>query len=353
MKKFLIKISYTVLPLWLLLVGLAAYLSVTGDRSGDLMRLGLIDSGPEYTDSILASDNILPEVCYSGISRDSTLRVDSIDVLVIGDSFTHGGGVGKQGTYVNYLAHDSGRRVAVFSPQDPRLSSPMQIAYDVLKSGLVDSTHVRNLVVQEVERYIVSRHYGFSTDHEADFSEPESQPVADASEAPQLAPAAESGPLLRVKDYIFYRFFDANPIYKAKLSQPVFGGTEPDMLYFYNDDVKMGIDLNEEERHRLVDCYRRLIDMAREKGVNLILLVACDKYDLYQDWIVDNPYPHKTLNEDIAQWMAPDTGSFIFAKQVLHPLIGQGVKDVYLFNDTHWSPASSRVIAAEVINRLK
>lgn len=349
MKKFLTKISYTVLPLWLLFVGLAVYLSITGDKSGDLMRLGLIDSPPEYTDSILACENILPEVYYSGISKDSTLRADTIDVLVIGDSFTHGGGVGKQGTYVNYLAHDSGRQVAVFSPRDPRLSSPMQVAYDVLKSGLVDSSHVRNLVVQEVERYIVSRHYGFSTDHEVDFSEPDAVVVA----AEEPAAKQETSPLLRVKDYLFYRFFGANPIYKVKLSQPVFGGTEPDVLYFYNDDVKMGIGLNDEERNRLVSCYRQLIEMAREKGVNLVLLVACDKYDLYQDWIVDNPYPPKTLNEDIAQWMAPDTANFIFAKQVLHPLIEQGVKDVYLFNDTHWSPASSRVIAAEVINKLK
>ena len=62
----------------------------------------------------------------------------------------------------------------------PRLSSPMQVAYDVLKSGLVDSSHVRNLVVQEVERYIVSRHYGFSTDHEVDFSEPDAVVVAAA-----------------------------------------------------------------------------------------------------------------------------------------------------------------------------
>ena len=33
--------------------------------------------------------------------------------------------------------------------------------------------------------------------------------------------------------------------------------------------------------------------------------------------------------------------------------IVQGVKDVYLFNDTHWSPASSRLIAAEIIPKLK
>jgi hypothetical protein len=51
--------------------------------------------------------------------------------------------------------------------------------------------------------------------------------------------------------------------------------------------------------------------------------------------------------------MAADTSCFVFSKQVLHPLVKQGIKDVYLFNDTHWSPSSSRIIAQEIINKLK
>ena len=348
MKKFLINISYTLLPLWLLLVGLAAYLWMTDDNSGDLMRLGLIDSGPEYTDSILSTDVILPEVYYTIINDDSLLRKGSCDVLVVGDSFSHGGGIGKQGDYVNYLAHDSGLRVAVFTPGNPTLSSPVQVAYDVLKLGLVDSTNVKHLVVQEVERYIVGRHCEFTTGHDASaLRAPEADEV---QAAPQTQ---EASPLLRVKDFIFYHLFGANPIYTVNLSQNAFGGKEPDRLYFYNDDVNLGFDVSEVQRDEIVKTYRQLIALARERGVNLVLLVACDKYDLYQDFIVDNPYPHKTLNEDIARWMAPEMDRFVIAKQVLHPLVEQGVKDVYLFNDTHWSPASSRIIAREIISKLK
>lgn len=125
------------------------------------------------------------------------------------------------------------------------------------------------------------------------------------------------------------------------------------MLYFYNDDVKMGLDVTEKQRESIVNNYNELISMARDKGVNLVIVVACDKYDMYQDFIIDNPYPAKTLNEDLEQWMAPELDRFVMAKRVLHPLVEQGVKDVYLFNDTHWSPASSRLVAREVINKLK
>lgn len=348
MKKFLIKISYTVLPVWLLLVGLAIYLWATDDNTGDLMRLGLIDSGPEYTDSIRAG--VLPEVYYVGVDDDSVLRSTSCDVLVIGDSFSHGGGVGKVGDYVNYLAHDGALDVTVFTPQDPTLSSPIQIAFDVLELNLIDSARIKNLVVQEVERYIVERHMGFVSTNRAMFQQKPKQQQKEDDDVTQ--DEESSSPLLRVKDYLFYHLFGANPIYTAHLSQDLFSGTEPSTLYFYNEDVKNGIQVPQEKQTRVKENYTKLISKAREKGINLIILIACDKYDLYQDHIVDNSYPTKTLNEDIARWMDADTCCFVFSKQVLHPLVEQGVKDVYLFNDTHWSPASSRMIARAIIEKL-
>ena len=346
MKKFLIQISYTVLPVWLLFVGLAFYLWVTDDNSGDLMRLGLIDCGPEYADSIGAQ--LLPDVYYTGVEDDSLLRQDTCDVLVIGDSFSHGGGMGKKGDYVNYLAHQSGRKVVVFTPQDPTLTSPMQIAYDVLSLGCIDSTNVKNLVVEEVERYLVDRHCTFVTTLTSIPS-----PDPSSQEATSAAPNQNTGPLMRVKDFLFYHLFGANPIYTLTLSKPVFGGVEPDKLYFYNEDVQLGFGVTAEQQRQVIDCYEKVIALAREKGVNLVLLVACDKYDMYQDVVIDNPYPAKTLNEDIAQWMAPELDCFVFSKRVLHPLVEQGVRDVYLYNDTHWSPSSSSIIADEVIKKFK
>ena len=348
MKKFLTKISYTVLPVWLLLVGMVVYLWMTGDNSGDLMRLGLIESGPEYSDSILNS-TALPQVYYEGEENDSLLRLDTCDVVVIGDSFSHGGGVGKQGDFVNFLAHDSRRSVVVYTPAGNAQASPMQVAYDALKLGAIDSSHVQNLVVQEVERNLVSRHIGFTTTHT-------SLPRPDMNEKEASAndkPKEDTSPLLRVKDYVFYHFFGKNPIYKAQLSRPMFGGSQPDVLHFYNEDVKMGIDITADQQKAIEYCYGQLLGMASHRGVNLIIVIACDKYDLYQDYIVGNPYPAKSLNEDVERWMAPQLDHFVITKRVLQPLVQQGVKDVYLFNDTHWSPSSSRLIAAEVIKKLK
>ena len=348
MKKFLTIISYTVLPVWLALVGLATYLWVTNDNSGDLMRLGLIDGGAEYTDSI--RELALQEIYYQGQDNDSLLRLDTCGVLVVGDSFSHGGGVGKPGDYVNYLAHESGRKVVVFTPPlVAAFDNPMQLAYALLNQGVIDSTNCPNLVVQEVERYLVDRHCKFVTSHPSIPRPAAGQEVDDDSSDEHK----EYSPLLRVKDYIFYRFLGANPIYTARLSRPLFGGEEPDKLYFYNDDVKLGFNVTEGQRQHIVSCFENVIELARQQGVNLIILIAADKYDMYQDFIVpENPYPAKTLNEDIAQWMPNCRDYMIFSKEVLHPLLEQGVKDVYLYNDTHWSPASSHLIAGAIIERL-
>lgn len=346
MKKFLIKLSYTVLPVWLFFVGLVIYLSTMEENPGDLMRLALVPGGPEYTDSVAAA--IPDKVYYKAENNDSALLASQARVVVIGDSFSHGGGVGKRGDYVNYLSRDCGGQVVLYTPLDPSTSSPMQNAYDLLVHAGADSTCMRNLVVEEVERYLVERHSSFTTQGVA-----KPRPAIRPDRLAAGTGRKDSSPLLRAKDYIFYRLFGANPIYEAQLSQPMFGGIDPDHLYFYNEDVINGINVDAAARQRVVDCFDKVMAAARERGVNVVFVIAADKYDLYQDYIVDNPYPSKTLNEDLERWMARDIDHFVITKRVLHPLLEQGVKDVYLYNDTHWSPASSQLVAAEVIKLLK
>lgn len=352
MRKFLTKISYTVLPVWLILVGMAIYLWAIDDNSGDLMRLGLINTGAEYTDSM--RETALPGIYPIGENNDSLLREDTCEVLVIGDSFSHGGGIGRRGDYVNYIAHDGKRQVIVLYPDFPT-ENPLQTAYDLLNLGIIDSTNVKNLVVQEGERYLGDRHQKFVTTN----TKMKSPMAAISGGAANLgggntgADPSTTGPLLRVKDFVFYRLLGADPIHKVELDRDLFTCDEPHKLYFYFEDVEMGFDITPQKQQAIVDGFEAVIAKAQEKGVNLVFLIACDKYDLYQDFIIDNTYPPKTLADDVERWMSPRQEYFVYAKPLLLPLIKQGKKDVFLFNDTHWSPASSRVIAAEIIKKLK
>ena len=350
MRKFLIKISYTVLPMWLILVGMATYLWAINDNSGDLMRLGMINIGAEYTDSM--RETALPEIYPIGENDESRLRQMNCDVLIIGDSFSHGGGIGRRGDYVNYIQHDGGRKVTVLYP-DFSTENPLQTAYDLLNLGLIDSTNVKNLVMQEGERYLVDRHNVFKTTNTEIFSPLTATAGAATGGNGGGADPSTTGPLLRVKDFVFYRLLGADPIYKKRLDRDMFTCDEPSKLYFFFEDVEMGFNVTAQQQQAVINGFDALIAKAQEKGVNLVILIACDKYDLYQDFIVDNTYPRKTLADDVEQWTAPQREHFVYAKPLLLPRIQQGVKDVFLFNDTHWSPASSRVIAADIIKKLK
>ena len=352
---FIFRLSYTLIPVWLVLVGMAIYIGMinettneTKDNTGDLMLLGMIEDDSRYSDSIRTT-NALSKVYYENQNNDSLLRTDTCNIVVIGDSFSHGGGIGPQGDYVNYLAHISRQKVVVYAPDG--MDNPIQIAYDVLNLGVLDSTNVKNLIVEEVERHLISRHHSFVKSHTS-LPRPkklkQSDPVATKEKNKK-----DFSPLLRIRDYVFYHVFNANPINTAQLSKHLFSSEQSDILYFYDEDLKSDHSFLIDIRQTVVDSYQQLIAKAREKGVNLIIIIACDKYDLYQDFIVNNRYPAKTLNEDIAQWMNADIDRFVLTKQVLYPYIKRGVKDIFLFNDTHWSPFTSQVVAEEVVKKLK
>ena len=95
-----------------------------------------------------------------------------------------------------------------------------------------------------------------------------------------------------------------------------------------------------------------MLDKAREKHLKLILLVPTDKYDLYQQYIVENPYAEKRVNETV-KTILDDDPHVVIAKDVLQPMVDRGEQDIYLYNDTHWSYKAASVVADQVYERLQ
>ena len=91
--------------------------------------------------------------------------------------------------------------------------------------------------------------------------------------------------------------------------------------------------------------------LAKENGVELMMIVPPDKYDVYQGYIINNPYPRKTIIEDLERWIG-DCPNIVLLKESITPLVAEGEKDVYLFNDTHWSYKAQQVAAEQIYKRL-
>ena len=336
MKKFLIKISYTLLPVWLLAVLAVSYftLFVNPEVSGDIGRLALIPFGHEYDERL--EKNFIQEDLFTTVYTIDDLRKAQCDVITIGDSFSERGRDG----YQNYLGQHG---LKVVNAGRYLYYSPVTFAYEMMDLGVIDSTNTSVLIVECVERAFES----FMA-----FFEPKSKLEEAAKEKDKLVGKnPNEWSLLRIRDYVFYHSgLMTPPIIKQRLSRGFFTSEHPDELYFYVDDIKT-IGITKANIDTIKSTYQALLDKAREKHITLVLLVAADKYDIYQQYIVDNPFPEKDVNAKIKEIFDNDP-HIVITKDCLHPMVDRGEQDVYLYNDTHWSYKAAKVVADEVYERI-
>ena len=116
--------------------------------------------------------------------------------------------------------------------------------------------------------------------------------------------------------------------------------------------AKNGLTIDEAVIPKVKEVFDLLTHKAHERGIQLMLMVAVDKYDLYQDYMMDNPYPPKRVNEDIREILG-DIPEVMLCKYCLQPLLDKGEKDVFLFDNTHWSYKGSEAVGKELCRRLK
>ena len=111
--------------------------------------------------------------------------------------------------------------------------------------------------------------------------------------------------------------------------------------------------IDETIRHKVKEVFDLLTCMAQKRGIKLIFMLPVDKYDLYQDYIVDNPYAYpKRINEDVREILG-DIPEVLLSKYYLQPLIDKGEKDIFLFDNSHWSYKASEVVGKELSRRIK
>ena len=335
MKKFLIKLSYTLLPVFLLLFGLTAYvsLSVLPRTTGDLGNLALIpfDCPDDSSDE-------MKELLFMNIRQSNSLKDVRADVLTIGDSFSRMGRLG----YQNYLAAQG---VSVVNCARELYENPFQYAYNILDRELIDSMHISVLIVQVGERDLVSR------SEEFDVNKVDMKELTPATSSSNGDGNPNAWSLLRARDFLMYRL-QWSPVYKVTLDKDYFNNKEPRSLYFYCADITNGVNIGETSREIIHQVYQILTRKAEERGIALLLMFPVDKYDMYQDHIVDNPYPRKTYVED-AHEIFGDTPHVLLCKYLLTPLIENGEKDVFLFDDSHWSIKASEIVGKELSQRVK
>ena len=115
-----------------------------------------------------------------------------------------------------------------------------------------------------------------------------------------------------------------------------------DFLKFSNDSLKIV---------RLNKTLNYLSKKLRSKGVTLIVLPCPDKYDMYYSYIQNqNKYPRPLFFRYYNK--LPKSYVYINSKEILSSMLYE-TKDIYYWDDTHWSPIAAQRIAREISKAMK
>lgn len=273
------------------------------------------------------------------------------EIITIGDSFSQGGVMG----YQNYLGHSINHKVSNFRIKNAR---PENTAYTLLQKRMIPECKV--LIIESVERAFVQ-----SLSNEFIIFDEITQKTIITKHQTNLKNFFNEEDT-EIKQYLFdFKLLASYYKNKVSLSKNYIELSLSDSMFTshkYSKALFCLYDKNHwdgdicftsyktENYLRAKDNLNILINLAKEQGITLIYLIPADKYDLYYDYIVDNPYPR---NPSFDYFSSYDTTVFVNTKALLLPYIQNGVKDVYRVNDTHWSIVAAKIVGEHLGKIIK
>lgn len=347
MKKFILKTSLFILPFMFLYI-LNTFLY--NQNEGDLIRLGYMYSNPTPK-SFINSQYALTKQ-YTLLSEINVRDTNKFDVITIGDSFSQQDSLG----YQNFLANKGLKvlHIDVFISG----TNPMQTIVNLLNSNLFDYVSADYLVVQSVERGFIRRTNQIDLDMTIDLDRISNRinkyskriksrkKTTSKYDLRFFSKATFEIPITNIQ-YSFQPKPKYSKTYKyTSISNDLFSNA-PNELLFYQADVNlMRVKNDSLNIMRSIDVVERISDKAAKRNMKLIMLVGPDKYDLYFNYIKDNenlttPKFFEIYEQAQKNYINVDSYKVLIEKIKLE-------KDIYFFDDTHWSPKGAGIIADEI-----
>lgn len=336
-QKFILKTSLFTLP-FLLSYALVYFLGSVD--KGDLLRIGfLFDRTGDYR-SIFKDHFSKPENFQN---LTTTSSGDQYDLLTIGDSFSQ-----TQGNYgyQNYIAHDNDLRVLNYDYLHAGMN-PLNTVYRIINGDFLSKINVKYILLQSVERSFVERLELLNREDKLLFSKLKNEIAHQKPKAKK--PELTSKATLALFFNLLHSFTMNSPfseVRKVKLNDQLFSTGNKDLLYFTDDLKKLPINNTLPKVELLNEELNKISALLKRKGVQLIVLPCPDKYSIY--------HPHfKNKENHLAPKFLKHMSTleknylYIDSKQILEEAIKKQ-KDIYFWDDTHWSPIASQLIGQEI-----
>lgn len=278
-------------------------------------------------------------------------KEQKIDVITIGDSFSAGGGGGKNSFYQDYIATNNNLNVLNIEFKDfnldPDKYNNFQMVFMLLNEGYFDRVKPKYVIYQSVERHCIER-MDMNIDENIKLPKTPFQ-ARDIEYFPKNLPFINIANLKYIINFVLYNFSDNafwSQIYMKKLSRNYFSSKYPNTLLFYYKDLNRIPNSTDKRIQKMNDNLNLLSEKFKEKGITFYFMPTVDKYDLYSKYIINNNHSQSTFFEKLRP-LKKDYG-FIDTKFILLKELEKGEKDIFFADDTHWSCKASEAIFKKV-----
>lgn len=322
-----------------------------GTIPGDLTRMGYILGSKQPRKNI----DDLPRRHF----EQEEYTGQHVDILTIGDSFTNGGGGGKNRYYQDYIASINDMSVMNIEPFNEQSITILQLAFAYLNNGYLDTVKPKALIISLSEKFCIKK-LSNSLDPDISISLESLNKKSRMGYRANVTDVSPEEPLIKfgfINDgnfkfplYSLYYFINDHAFfsktYKFSIDKPLFNAKNRNTLLVYREDLRNLPKSTTPAIEKLNDNLNLLADRLAAKGIKLYFMPCVDKYNLYSDFIIKNRYPRSTFFENLRP--LPKRYTFIDTKAILYPEVKSGTKDIFHADDTHWSWRASEKIFTSI-----
>jgi len=335
---FFAGVNYLVWKLWT-----EELLTENMGNGGDLTRMGYVSDSK----SPRKNSADLPSRHLEGIEY----RGGPIDMVTIGDSFSHGAAGGKNRYYQDYIATLSAIKVvnlpSLKLPNEDDEKSHFTTILKLANSGWLRDREVKYVLLQSTEWLCIERFKRKFDLAESDDSARLSDLFKTYRKKYELPDVGfiNNGNLKWLIQPISFRFSgrDFNrKVYKTTLDRDFFTVKDSRTLLFFHKNINITPKFSLNDVKEMNDNLNYLAEILAKQGIKLVFMPCVDKYNLYSDFIVNNAFPKSSFFEQLRP--LPKSYRFIDTKAILTAEVRNGIKDIYYADDTHWSWKATEAI---------
>lgn len=338
MKRFISKTAFFIVP-FLILYLINYFFYADNDNSGDLLRIGSLPYiDKKYREKFTAFEH---EIKFTKLSES---KKKTYKILTIGDSFSE---QGKSG-YQNMLAGDFN----ILHIDRFISGNQIQKFIELCNGNFFDTYKVQYVILQGVERNLIKDIQNIDNKSKIDIDKIDSiimhhKPQQINEGYNFFSRTTLRFPYLTFKYYTDKNYLANGQVYNVELKTASLFSNHSNKLLFYIDDLNNTQQNNVPENAiKLNGILNQFSEKLKEKNITLIFLPSPDKYDIYYNYITDKQNFTKPMFFDNFDKLNKEY-IYINSKEILTKELNSK-KDMYYFDDTHWSPIASTLIVQKI-----